>query len=130
MSTPQTQLRTTSAFPQMAPNLAPENFEDHDAEHLAAAFETALEIEGRAIWLATRLDNGEASEREVRNKLAELAHQMTRHGDDFPTHLRNEVSRLLSAARTAAMAEEHGLVSRSAHRIRAAVESYRTETFA
>lgn len=93
------------------------------------AFETALEIEDRAAWLAWQICAGEATARGAVEQITAIADELERSGRDVPDDLRERLSQSLAMGRAAALESDMPAAEAAARNVRAMVESYRNAVF-
>jgi len=93
------------------------------------AFETALEIEGRAAWLAWQICTGEATAREAVEQITAIADELERSARDVPDDLREQLSQSLAMGRAAALKSDMPAAEAATRNVRAMVESYRNAVF-
>jgi hypothetical protein len=89
-----------------------------------AAAQAAIEIAGRAAWLAWQISAHEVNVREARHQLSGIAEDLARFGDRFPDELRAQVLAAFENAQSSATNEDLSGVANATRQIRVAMEQY------
>lgn len=97
---------------------------DRSGQRTAAAAKAAIEIAGRAAWLAWQISAQEVNVREARYQLSGIADDLARFGDRFPDELRTQVLAAFKTAQSSAANEDLSGVAKATRQIRVTMEQY------
>lgn len=100
-----------------------------DADGRGAA-QAAMEIGGRAAWLAWQIEADEVLVNEAQAQLRGIDENIERYGSRLPADLRKSIGAQLDVARAAAVDADLRAVAAAARNIRQVAERFRNSTMA
>lgn len=98
--------------------------------NLRGAAQLAIEIGGRAAWLAWQIDADEVLVNEAQWQLRGIGEDLARYASRLPAELHERMILTLQEAQASAQAQDLQAVARSARNIREVAERYRNTTMA
>jgi len=96
----------------------------------SAAAKAAIEIAGRAAWLAWQIDVEDVNAREARQQLSGIADDLARWEGRFPSDLSGQVSDAFKTAYAAAVDDDLRSLAQATQQIRVILERYHNASLA